>query len=104
MTPPAQTPPGPLWLSLRAVAAASPFKTARLKPIEPGAARQARSVTGQGWRNANSGGTALDAIPDFILGDVFETHIGIAMLRQPALGGIAAFGKVKQLGVVGMVL
>ena len=55
----------------------------------PGALR----VNGYSGSHRRSGGPTLDDISaDLILGDLVQAHVGIAMLRQPALGRFVALG------------
>ena len=45
--------------------------------MSPAQRARLEAANGEGWLNANSGGTALYAIRAFlILGDVFEAHLG----------------------------
>ena len=45
--------------------------------MSPAQRARLEAANGEGWRNANSGGTALDGVgASLILGDVFEAHLG----------------------------
>jgi hypothetical protein len=71
----------------------------------PGAVSGLDKVKGRGSWSGGSGGPSLDDIgTDFILGDVFEAHVGMGMLSQPAFGRAAAFRKMKQFHSASMLL
>ena len=60
---------------------------------EPRDGRETMRVNGYSGSHRRSGGPTLDDISaDLILGDLVQAHVGIAMLRQPALGRFVALG------------